>query len=50
MWGASVQFAFLVANKNLVVVMTFFPNTIVEYKIQVDDALVLVARIFTASN
>jgi len=50
MWGVGGQFAFLVPNKNLVVVMTSFPNTKGEYEIQADEALLLVDRIIAAAN
>lgn len=45
MWGVGGQFAFIVPNKNLVIVMTSFPNTKGEYEIQADEALKIVDRI-----
>jgi len=50
MWGAGGQFAFIALDKNLVVVMTSFPNTKGEYEIQADEALSIVDRIIDASN
>lgn len=50
MWGAGGQFAFIVPEKNLVVVMTSFPNTAGEYEIQADEALEVVDKIIDASN
>jgi len=50
MWGVGGQFAFIVPEKNLVVVMTSFPNTKGEYEIQADEALSIVDRIIDASN
>jgi len=50
MWGVGGQFAFIVPDKNLVVVITSFPNTKGEYEIQADEALVIVDRIIAASN
>ena len=50
MWGVGGQFAFIVPDKNLVVVMTSLPNTKGEYEIQPDEALVIVDRIIAVSN
>ena len=50
MWGVGGQFAFVVPNKNLVIVMTSLPNTKGKYEIQADEALVIVDRIIAASN
>lgn len=50
MWGAGGQFAFIVPEKNLVVVMTSLPNTKGEHEIQADEALGIVDRIIDASN
>ena len=49
MWGAGGQFAFIVPEKNLVIVMTSFPNTKGDYEIQADEALPIVDRIIEAS-
>ena len=50
MWGVGGQFAFIVPDKNLVVVMTSFPNTKGEYEIQACEALEVVDNIIDASN
>ena len=50
MWGAGGQFAFIVPGKNLIVIMTSFPNTTGEYEIQVNRALEVVDKIIEASN
>jgi CubicO group peptidase (beta-lactamase class C family) len=50
MWGAGGQFAFVVPSKNLVIVMTSFPNTAGEYEVQADEALRIVDQIIDASN
>lgn len=50
MWGAGGQFAFVVPDKNLVVVMTSFPNTQGEYEIQAKEALPVVDMIIEAAN
>ena len=50
MWGAGGQFAFIVPEKNLVIVMTSFPSTKGEYEIQASEALDVVDRIIAASN
>ena len=50
MWGAGGQFAFIAPDKNLVVIMTSFPNTAGEYEIQADEALNIVDKIIDASN
>jgi CubicO group peptidase (beta-lactamase class C family) len=49
MWGHGGQFAFIVPDKNLVVVMTSIPNTQGKYQIQADDALPVVDRIIGAA-
>ncbi|MDF1698870.1 MAG: serine hydrolase [Saprospiraceae bacterium] len=45
MWGVGGQFAFVVPDKDMVVVMTSFPNTKGEYEIQSDEALAVVDEI-----
>lgn len=50
MWGVGGQFAFIAPDKNLVIVMTSFPNTKGEYEIQADEALDIVDRIISASD
>lgn len=50
MWGVGGQFAFIVPEKKLVVVMTSFPNTKGDYEIQPDEALPIVDRIIVAAN
>ena len=50
MWGVGGQFAFVIPDKNLVVVMTSLPNTRGEYEIQADEALNIVDKIISASN
>jgi len=50
MWGVGGQFVFIVPDKNLVIVMTSFPNTKGEYEIQADEALSIVDRIIVASE
>jgi len=44
------QFAFIVPDKNLVVVLTSFPNTAGEYEIQADEALLVVDLIIEAAD
>ena len=48
MWGVGGQFAFVVPSRNLVVVMTSFPNTSGDYQILVDEALPIVDQIIEA--
>ena len=50
MWGVGGQFAFIVPDKNLVVIMTSFPNTAGEYEIQADEALPIVDLIIDAAD
>jgi CubicO group peptidase (beta-lactamase class C family) len=50
MWGVGGQFAFIVPEKKIVVIMTSFPNTKGDYEIQADEALAVVDRIIDASN
>jgi CubicO group peptidase (beta-lactamase class C family) len=50
MWGVGGQFAFIVPHKNLVVVMTSYPNTKGEYEIQADEALEIVDKVITIAN
>ncbi|MFC2124687.1 serine hydrolase domain-containing protein [Bacteroidota bacterium] len=45
MWGHGGQFAFIVPEKDLVVVMTSIPNTQGDYEIQADEALPVVDMI-----
>lgn len=48
MWGHGGQFAFIVPDQNLIVVMTSIPNTQGKYQIQADEALVVVDQIIEA--
>jgi len=48
MWGVGGQFAFVVPSRNLVVVMTSFPNTSGDYQILADEALPIVDQIISA--
>lgn len=48
--GHGGQYAFIVPHKNLVVVMTAFPNTQDDYQIKADEALSIVDKIIKASN
>ena len=50
MWGVGGQFAFIVPDKNLVVIITSFPNTAGEYEIQADEALPIVDLIIDAKG
>jgi len=50
MWGQGGQFAFIVPDKNLTVVMTSIPNTQGKYQIQADEAEEIVDRIRDACN
>ena len=50
MWGHGGQFAFIVPDKNLVVVMTSFPNTKGDYQVSADDVLPIVDRIIEIAN
>jgi len=50
MWGHGGQFAFIVPEKDLVVVMTSIPNTQGDYQIQADEALPLVDMIIGTCN
>lgn len=45
MWGVGGQFAFIVPAKQLLIIMTSFPNTKGEYEIQADEALQIVDKI-----
>lgn len=44
MWGHGGQFAFIVPNKNLIVVFTSEPNTQDKYQLAVDKALLIVDK------
>ena len=48
--GHGGQYAFIVPAKNLVVVMTSFPNTQDDYQIRANEALPIVDRIVAAAN
>ena len=48
--GHGGQFAFIVPSKDLVVVMTSFPNTQGDYQIKAAEALLILDRIINASN
>ncbi len=48
MWGHGGQFAFIVPDVNVVVVMTSIPNTQGDYQIQADEALRVVDRVIGA--
>ena len=48
MWGHGGQFAFIVPDQNLVVIMTSFPNTQGDYQINADEALPIVDEIIQA--
>jgi CubicO group peptidase (beta-lactamase class C family) len=50
MWGVGGQFAFVVPDQQLLVVMTSFPNTSGEYEIQANEGLDLVDRIIATIN
>lgn len=50
MWGAGGQFAFIVPDKNLVIVMTSFPNTLGDFELMADEALPIVDLIIEAAN
>lgn len=50
MWGHGGQFAFIVPNKNIVVMMTSIPNTQGDYQIDADEALEVLDKIVSASN
>ena len=47
-WGHGGQFAFIVPDQQLIVVMTSIPNTQGDYQIQADEALPLVDHIIDA--
>jgi len=49
MWGAGGQFAFIVPDKQLVIIMTSFPSTKGEYEIEDYEALSIVDRIIDAT-
>ena len=48
-WGHGGQFAFIVPDHQLIVVMTSIPNTQGDYQIQADEALLVVDEIIKAS-
>lgn len=48
MWGHGGQFAFIVPDYNLLVVMTSIPNTQGDYQISADEALTVVDKIINA--
>ena len=48
MWGHGGQFAFIVPEENVVVVMTSIPNTQGDYEIHAEEALPIVDRIIAA--
>lgn len=48
--GHGGQYAFVVPGKNIIIVMTAFPNTQDEYQITPDEALPIVDRILDAAN
>lgn len=50
MWGHGGQFAFIIPEKDIVVVMTSIPNTQGDYQIQANEALPLVDRIIGSCN
>jgi CubicO group peptidase (beta-lactamase class C family) len=50
MWGHGGQFAFIVPEKSLVVVMTSLPNTQGKHQISGDQALEIVYRIIDICN
>ena len=47
-WGHGGQFAFIVPDNQLIVVMTSIPNTQGDYQIQADEALLVVDEIINA--
>lgn len=49
MWGHGGQFAFIISDKNLLVVMSSIPNTQGDYEIQADEALPVVDKIIDAA-
>ncbi len=49
-WGHGGQFAFIVPDQDLIVVMTSIPNTQGDYQIQADEALPVVDQIIEACN
>ena len=49
MWGHGGQFAFIVPDKKMVVVMTSIPNTQSDYEIRAEEALQIVDKIIEAS-
>lgn len=49
-WGHGGQFAFIVPDQSLVVVITSIPNTQGDYQIQADEALPIVDEIIKACN
>jgi len=49
MWGHGGQFAFIVPDKNLLVVMSSIPNTQGDYEIRAEEALPVVDRIIDAT-
>lgn len=50
MWGHGGQFAFIVPNKNLLVVFTAEPNTQDKYQFTVEKAILIVDRIINVCN
>jgi len=50
MWGVGGQFAFIVPGKELVIVMTSFPNTKGEFEIQADEALDIADQIIRSAR
>ena len=48
--GHGGQYAFIVPGKNLVIVMTAFPNTQDDFQIKADEALLIVDKIISVSN
>jgi hypothetical protein len=49
MWGHGGQFAFIVPEKKLLVIMTSIPNKQGNYEIRAEEALPIVDRIIQAS-
>jgi CubicO group peptidase (beta-lactamase class C family) len=49
MWGHGGQFAFIIPDKNIVVVFTSIPNTQGDYEIHADEVLPVVDRIIDIS-
>jgi CubicO group peptidase (beta-lactamase class C family) len=50
MWGHGGQYAFVIPNKNLIVVITSEPNTNDNHQLTFDKAMILVDKIINASN